>query len=33
MNLDTFLTIVCLVGTVITYGLYRYFSKNVWLKC
>ncbi len=31
MNLDTFLTIVCLIGTVVAYVGYRYFSQNVKL--
>lgn len=32
MTLDTFIAIVCIVGAVITYAGYRYFSENVWLK-
>lgn len=32
MSFDTFLGIVCLVGAVVSYGIYRYFSENVYLK-
>ena len=32
MSLDTLITIVCLAGVVIGYGLMRYFEKNVYLK-
>ncbi len=32
MTLDTFITIVCFVGTVVCYAGYRYFSENVYLK-
>ena len=31
MTLDTFLTIVCFVGTIICWAGYRYFSENVKL--
>jgi hypothetical protein len=31
MSLDTFITIVCLIGTVVTYVGYRYFRENVKL--
>ena len=31
MSLDTLIGIVCLVGTVVAYGVYRYFSENVKL--
>ena len=33
MTLDDFIIIACLVGLVITYGGYRYFSENVYLRC
>ena len=32
MSFDTFLIIVCFVGLVVSYGCYRYFSENVYLK-
>ena len=32
MSLDTFIAIVCLVGAVVCCGIYRYCSKNVYLK-
>ena len=32
MSLDNFIIIACLVGAVITYGGYRYFSENVYLR-
>ena len=32
MTLDTFIGIVCLVGAVVCYGCYRYFSENVYIK-
>jgi len=31
MNLDTFLGIVCIVGAVVCYAVYRYTSENVKL--
>lgn len=31
MSLDTFITIVCLIGTVVCYVGYRYFRENVKL--
>lgn len=31
MDLDTFITIVCLVGSVVCWVGYRYFSENVKL--
>ena len=31
MTLDTLIAIVCLVGTVVSYVGYRYFSENVKL--
>lgn len=31
MSFDTFITIVCLVGAVVCYAGYRYFSENVKL--
>lgn len=33
MSLDTFIVIACLVLGVIGYGVYRYLSENVCLKC
>lgn len=32
MTLDTFLTIACLVGTIICWAGYRYFSENVYIR-
>ena len=32
MKLDTFLIVLCIVGAIVTYAGYRYFSENVWLK-
>lgn len=32
MSLDTFITIVCLIGTVVCYVGYRYFRENVRLR-
>ena len=32
MSLDTLIAIVCLVGAVVFYGVYRYLSKNVYLR-
>ena len=32
MSLDTFIGIVCLVGAVLSYAAYRYFSENVYLS-
>ena len=32
MTMDTFLTIMCLIGTVVCWAGYRYFSENVRLK-
>ena len=32
MSLDTFLAIVCIIGTVVCWLGYRYFSENVYLK-
>ena len=32
MSFDTVIAIVCLVGAVVCYGIYRYCSKNVYLK-
>lgn len=31
MSMDTFLTIMCLIGTVVCWAGYRYFSENVKL--
>jgi hypothetical protein len=31
MSMDTFLTIICLIGTAISYAGYRYFGDNVKL--
>ena len=31
MTFDTFIAIVCLIGTVVCYAGYRYFSENVYL--
>lgn len=31
MTLDTFVTIVCAVITIVSWGAYRYFSENVYL--
>ena len=31
MDFDTFVTIVCAIGTVVAYIAYRYFSENVYL--
>ena len=31
MTFDTFITIVCAVGAVLSYTGYRYFSENVKL--
>jgi hypothetical protein len=31
MSLDTFITIVCLIGIVVAYVGYRYFRENVKL--
>lgn len=31
MSFDTFLKIAFVVGTIVSYGGYRYFSKNVKL--
>ena len=31
MSMDTFLTIMCLIGTVVCWVGYRYFSENVKL--
>lgn len=31
MSFDTFLKIAFVVGFIVSYGAYRYFSKNVWL--
>lgn len=31
MTMDTFLTIMCLIGTVVCWAGYRYFSENVKL--
>lgn len=31
MSFDTFLKIAFVVGFIVSYGGYRYFSKNVWL--
>jgi hypothetical protein len=31
MTLDTFIAIVCIIGTVVCYAGYRYFSENVKL--
>lgn len=33
MSLDTVIAIVCLVGVVVCYVAYRYFSENVYLRC
>lgn len=33
MTMDTFLTIMCLVGFVVSYAGYRWFSENVYLTC
>ena len=32
MTLDTFITIVCAVGTIVCWLAYRYLSENVYLK-
>jgi len=32
MTLDTFLTIVCVIGAVVCYVGYRYLSENVKLS-
>ena len=32
MTLDTFIAIVCIIGTVVCWVGYRYFSENVYLK-
>lgn len=32
MSFDNFMKIVCLVGLVVSYAGYRYFSENVYLK-
>jgi hypothetical protein len=32
MTLDTFIAIVCIIGTVVCWLGYRYFSENVYLK-
>lgn len=32
MSLDTLIAIVCLVGAVVCYGVYRHLSKNVYLR-
>lgn len=32
MSFDTFVTVVCFVGVVVSYAAYRYFSENVYLK-
>ena len=32
MDLDTFMTIVCLAGSVIAYCGYRWFNENVYLR-
>ena len=32
MTLDTFVTIACFVGLVVSYVAYRYGSENVYLK-
>lgn len=31
MSLDTFVIIICLVGLVVSYATYRYFSENVYI--
>ena len=33
MDLDTFLAIVCVVGAIICYAGYHYFSENVYIRC
>lgn len=32
MSMDTLIAIVCLVGAAVCYGVYRYCSKNVYLR-
>ena len=32
MTLEAFVAIVCMVGAAVSYGLYRYLSKNVYIK-
>lgn len=32
MDFDTFVGIACLIGAVISYGIYRYGQENVYLK-
>lgn len=32
MSFDTFISIVCIVGAVLCYAGYRYFSENVYLS-
>ena len=32
MTLDTFLVIVCLVGAIVSWAGYRYFSENVYIR-
>lgn len=32
MSFDTFLKIAFVVLTIVSYGIYRYTSKNVYLK-
>ena len=33
MSLDTYISIACFILLPICYGAYRFFDKNVYLKC